>query len=476
MSHFLASIRFGLGPKAGDVKTAPESAREFVVSQLDAPETGGMPELTPSARLFQDIMEFIAQKRMETRSANQPPGQDRSLREPTKPAITEPVRPGSPDPENEGEGVRRTPPPHLKTYFLEIEARANKAFTTATPFVERLVWFWSNHFCISAKERRIRILAGAYEREAIRPHVLGNFADMLRASITHPAMLLYLNGQTSIGPNSPVGLRRGRGLNENHARELLELHTLGVDGGYTQQDVTALAKALTGWRIAGEARGEDFGRVFFARGAHEPPPHSILGTTYRFEGARLLDQIVADLSEHPATARHVARRMATHFISQPPPEDVVAALSSTFTQTGGDLKALARTLAMHDLSWSEPRRKTLPPWDFIIAANRLCETRMKGRQIFRIAKSLGQAPWEPPSPAGWPEDNLHWASSDAILERLDWATTYAATVARRADALRLAGEAFGDALSADTDQSIKRAESRQQALALLLMSPELQMR
>ena len=192
----------------------------------------------------------------------------------------------------------------------------------------RLVMFWSNHFCVSANKGPVRGMAGAYEREAIRPHVLGRFVDMLLAVERHPAMLVYLDNHVSIGPNSRAGLNRGLGLNENLAREILELHTLGVGGGYTQEDVTNLARILTGWTVANLANpvGEP-GRFFFAPARHEPGAWTVLGKRYGEAGMAAGEAVLRDLARHPATARHIARKLARHFVSAEPPAALVARLT-----------------------------------------------------------------------------------------------------------------------------------------------------
>ena len=199
-------------------------------------------------------------------------------------------------------------------------ARIEHARTTDAAFLERLVMFWSNHFCVNANKGAVLGMAGAFEREAIRPHVLGRFADMLLAVEQHPAMLIYLDNQASTGPNSQVGRNRGRGLNENLAREILELHTLGVDGGYTQADVTNLARVITGWTVGQPNQpNAEHGRFHFAPARHEPGRHPVLGKRYGDAGVRAGEACLADLARHPSTARHIARKLAAHFVAETPP-------------------------------------------------------------------------------------------------------------------------------------------------------------
>ena len=239
-------------------------------------------------------------------------------------------------------GTTSKPPLPQQLLQHEATARIGAAVDAEVGFVERLVWFWSNHFCVSAE--KVNAAAGPYEREAIRPHVLGRFADMLEAVESHPAMLFYLDNVESMGPDSIAGINRDKGLNENLAREILELHTLGVRGGYSQEDVTSFAKVLTGWTWIPPAEPEHGGDFVFARRLHEPGDQIVLGKRYSDGGAEQGRRVLADLARHPATAQHIAQKLACHFVADDPPPTLVAKLAKTFNDTDGDLKEVSKTL------------------------------------------------------------------------------------------------------------------------------------
>ncbi len=224
-------------------------------------------------------------------------------------------------------------------YLEEAGARLKAALNSDFGFTERLVWFWSNHFCVSADKGQVRPLCGAFEREAIRPHVLGKFSDMLLAVELHPAMLLYLDNARSIGPGSFAGQRRGKGLNENLAREILELHTLGVRTGYSQDDVTNFAKVITGWSIVPLKQDlEHSGEFVFNQRMHEPGPQRVIDREYEDRGFEQGRAVLQRLAGHPSTANHIARKLVRHFVSDDPPQPLVDRLSKRFLDTGGDLK------------------------------------------------------------------------------------------------------------------------------------------
>jgi uncharacterized protein (DUF1800 family) len=372
-------------------------------------------------------------------------------------------------------------PPNVEqtAYRAEALARFQRASLARAGFVERLVCFWSNHFCVSAaKGGFVRVLAGAYEREAIRPHVLGRFIDMLRAVEQHPAMVFYLDNQQSIGPNSKAGQNRKRGLNENLAREILELHTLGVDGGYTQADVTAFARVITGWSFVGrEGKIGVPGSPVFVANYHEPGAQTVLGKSYdqldRGQGLTVLE----DLARHPGTARHIATKFARHFVADTPPQSLVDRLAKNFADTSGDLRALAMTLVNSDEAWAQPASKLRSPYEFMIATARITgRTPTEPGQIFGGLNALGAPLWTPPGPNGFPDTNAAWASPDGMKTRLDLAWQAASRIQDMPNPVDILDAVVGAAASQDTRQAIARAESKQQGLALLLMSPETQRR
>jgi uncharacterized protein (DUF1800 family) len=372
-------------------------------------------------------------------------------------------------------------PPNIiqKTYRSEALARIQRAVIADCGFAERLTVFWSNHFCISANKGGLaRMWAGSFEREAIRPHVLGRFADMLKAVEQHPAMLFFLDNQQSLGPDSRAGQNRKRGLNENLAREIMELHTLGVGGGYSQDDVTSLARIITGWTYAGrQGQLGTPGTFAFNANAHQPGGQRLLGRIYENTGVAQGETALAELARHPSTAKFIAAKFARHFVADDPPPALVVRLQNVFLSSDGDLKALALALLDSDEAWQAPMTKMRSPYEFLVATGRLLGRTPEdpGRTLGGL-NLLGQPLWSPAGPNGFPDTNAAWAAPEGMKLRLDISAQVASRVAERFDPRDLLQLVAADAASTETRRSIERAESRQQALALLLMSPEFQRR
>ena len=344
-------------------------------------------------------------------------------------------------------------------------------------FAERLAMFWGNHFAVSARGQQLDTLRAAYENDVIRRHALGRFEDLAYAAVTHPAMLIYLDNVVSFGPNSPAGRRNGRGLNENLGRELLELHTLGV-GAYDQADVTALAAALTGWTVADPVRWPQHrGKGIFVDARHEPGPHTLLGKRYDAPPRELLRAIVRDLARRPETAAHVAKEMATAFVGDEPPFELLQALARAFLDTGGDLRAVAAALVTSDEAWRSPPR-TVPPRDFVIAFARafLLPGDVPPARLAAESQRLGQRLWTAPSPDGFDEAGRAWLGPVNLRLRLDLAHRLLRRVAGRHDPRVLAVRLLGDGLSEETRLTVERAGDPHQALTLLAMAPEMQRR
>jgi uncharacterized protein (DUF1800 family) len=377
----------------------------------------------------------------------------------------------------------RPPPQPLniiqKTFRAEALARLQRALIADCGFAERLVMFWSNHFCISASKGGLaRMWAGSFEREAIRPHVFGRFADMLKAVEQHPGMLFFLDNQQSFGPDSRAGQNRNRGLNENLAREILELHTLGVGGGYTQDDVTALARIITGWTYAGrQGQLGTPGTFVFNANAHQPGAHRVLGRSYDAVGVAQGEAVLADIARHPSTAQFIAGKFARHFVADDPPPALVTRLAEVFRRTDGDLKALAMTLVDSDEAWKAPQTKMRSPYEFLVAAGRLlAQIPNDPTRYLGGLNTLGQPLWSPSGPNGFPDSNAAWAAPEGMKLRLDVSAQIASRLADGVDPRDLLELVAADAASPETRRTVERAESRQQALALLLMSPEFQRR
>jgi uncharacterized protein (DUF1800 family) len=375
-------------------------------------------------------------------------------------------------------------------YSDAVEARLQVAVASETDFAERLVHFWSNHFAVSTDKVVITALAGNYEFDAIRPHIFGTFGDLLKAAVKHPAMLLYLDQAQSIGPDSPlakrVNARRDAdlGLNENLAREILELHTLGVRTVYTQEDVTEFARALTGHTITGLARGPirrlvdgnmAAGETVFVDAIHQPGSRQVIGSTYSQSGAGQADAILSNLATHPATAKHIAIKLATHFVADVPPPALIAKLETDFLKTGGDLKSLYRTLLSAPEAWAIGAAKFKTPWEWTVSALRALNLKQLGpnrKASAALFVQMGQPIWRPGSPGGFGDQTKDWAGPAALMRRVETAGRFAKLTAGRIDARTLAPTILPGTLDPRTAEHIARAESPEQGLALLLVAPE----
>lgn len=370
-------------------------------------------------------------------------------------------------------------PPEPNPYRDEAQARFDLWATTGADFVERLVQFWSNHFALSVtKSGQVRFLAGAFEREAIRPNVLGNFTQMLLAVEKHPAMLLYLDNTQSIGPHARASNNGQHGLNENLGREILELHTLGAGGGYTQDDVTTLARIITGWTVTDVYNDEFYGgRFTFAPARHEPGDAMLLGQTYQNTGLGEGEAALAALAEHPATAKHIATKLAKAFVADDPPPTLTARLEASFITSKGDLQKLAQTLVVSPEAWQLPFTKLCTPQEFLCATLRTTAIKRDANALINALAALGQPLWQPVGPDGFSTATPVWLSPEGMSVRLDFATMVGQHVPEQTPKpLELADHLFGAALSPETRGAIAQAESAPQAYALLLMSPEFQRR
>jgi uncharacterized protein (DUF1800 family) len=374
-------------------------------------------------------------------------------------------------------------PSRVRTLFkAEIDALVAHALATQTPFRERLVWFWANHFSVSLRGGRTGVTGGDFIRTAIRPHVTGRFGDMLLAVMRHPAMLMYLDNAGSIGPNSPVGLQRGRGLNENLARECLELHTVTPASGYTQADVTSFASVLTGWsispgsqsdRITSNTIGAEAG-FHFRPMIHEPGEQVVMGRTFPAGEAGGIAAL-AFLASHPATHRHLATKLVQHFVADAPPEDAVRRVEGVLRDTNGDLGQAAATLVSLPEAW-QPLAKLRSPQDYVLAALRAADLpsgdRPDGAAIMR---GLGQPIFGAPFPIGWPDRAADWSGPETMMRRVDWAYGFSGRAASL-DPAAIAEASLGPLLTNDTASAIHRAGSRRDGLTLLFASPEFQRR
>lgn len=367
-------------------------------------------------------------------------------------------------------------------YLSGIQARVHSAMQSRTPFVERLTHFWSNHFAVSVDKLPVMGFAASFEADAIRPHVLGRFEDLLIAAVRHPAMLIFLDQTTSMGPNSVVGRRaseRGapgrpaKGLNENLAREILELHTLGVRSGYNQADILELARALTGWTLPRlEPTGWAEQTFWFRADLHEPGTRQVLGRSYVDEGELQACKILGDVARAPATAIHIAIKLARHFVADDPPKALVRRLAENFQKTDGDLPSLYRELLASSDTWRPELVKFKSPWDWAISGMRALDLNdISAARINQLMSQLGQTVWRPETPAGYGDVTATWAAPDALLRRVKVAQRLATLVGDKRDARTIAPRVLPN-LSQATANAIASAESSINAIALLLASPE----
>jgi uncharacterized protein (DUF1800 family) len=466
----IALNRFGLGARPGDRAQAAADPRGFVRQELEKKNIGLIDD--PALSATQDNLQMLFDD----------PDLPEDFRDPQTRRTAAPARkPMYVLPKELF--IELNSQLEFEIYAQEAAARFRKQFTSSCGFVERLVAFWSNHFAISAdKDLFLRVTAGSFEREAIRPHVLGRFADMLKAVEQHPAMIFMLDNINSIGPGSKTGKKQGKGLNENLAREILELHSLGVNN-YTQADVTSLARIITGWTYSGP-RGhaqEERGTFIFVDDWHEPGTQSVLGKNYSQPGKAQGEAALRDFALHPATATHIATKLIRHFIADDPPADLIEKIAQVFRDTEGDLKAVALALLKEEAAWKIPLTKIRNPQEFIMAALRsVAYIPPTPLGPLNALMSMGMLLWDPLSPKGFDDIAATWASPISMKIRLDICAEISAIMVERipdlGDPLSVLETVAGLAASKETQEAMERAESRQQGLALLFMSPEFQRR
>jgi uncharacterized protein (DUF1800 family) len=471
----IAVLRFGLGARPGELTAAAGDPRAWLMAQIKGavPLAGNTP-LAASDQIFTELLaardEFQAKKREAAQSSDP---------KASAAAAFNPVRDA-----------------YLPHYRAQVLARAQSAALTTRPFAERLVHFWTNHFAVSADKGAVFGVAGTLENEAIRPHIDGRFVDLLTAVEQHPAMLAFLDNQYSVGKDSDLARlaarrearrtdaadkpRREFGINENLAREILELHTLGVNGGYTQNDVTTFAQIITGWSIGGgkgRLAGGTPGRFCFRDNLHEPGAKTLLGKTYGENGQRQGEAVLADLARHPSTARFIATKLVRHFVADDPPPAAVERVARAFLKSGGDLPTVYAALIDAPEAWDAKMRKFKTPQDFVFSTLRALNVAPRQpEEVVRSFDLLGQRQYTPGSPAGWPDTAKSWDGSDALMHRVLWASRAAGRYEQGIDPVDLAASSLGGYVRPETVTALRRASSSTQALALLLMSPEFQRR
>ena len=472
----IALNRFGLGGRPED--QPPSDPKRWLLQQLDRfePRPQALAEVPPRAQVIDQLGQYLAEQQMVARARRQ-----------AMPAAMTTGAAEMPQADPQANAAKRYFRQAIQQDYLVMNsARLDSALTTSSPFVERLVHFWANHFAVSIDKLPVIGLAGLLEFEAIRPHVLGRFSDMLLAVEQHPAMLVFLDQAQSIGPESQAGMfaaMRGRkqlGLNENLAREIMGLHTLGVRTGYSQADVTEFARALTGWTVSGLGRGPAArliggspGQFQFAALLHEPGARTIMGKRYDEEGEAQARAVLLDLAASPATAKHIATKLARHFAGDDPPPALVERLSKAYLASGGDLPTVYRTLIESPEPWEPKPLKFKNPWEWTVSALRAVgSNELDPKMAAGVLRQLGQPTWQPGSPAGWDDIAASWAGPDALVRRVEVAQRIGAKAASTIDARNLAEKLFPQSLSDATRTAIARAESPADGLALLLVSPE----
>ena len=474
----LALHRFGMGPRPGSIAAIEADPRGALIAELERPSAGQLlaSALPSSSKAFRTVADANAKRQARVIVATRAQKEAKRQQISDAPAMMEAAEKEDKDGNEMAvkTAAEAVPDPGRPIYLEEARIRTEAALGAEIGFTERLVWFWSNHFCISAD--KIQSMSGAYEREAIRPHLLGRFADMLLAVEGHPAMLFYLDNPGSMGPNSIAGINRTRGLNENLARETLELHTLGVRSGYTQDDVISFANVLTGWTLVPPGDNPEHGGEFtFNPRLHEPGAQKIIGKVYEDEGVEQGRAVLRDLASHPATATHVATKLARYFVADMPPAPLVERLAKVFLDTSGDLKEIAKAMVSSDESWTQLATKLKRPSEWVVGIVRAAGVMQADPGRFTAGQAiLGEPLWRPSSPKGYPDDEASWV--DGMGRRLDVANNFAERVSGKVDPQDVIETVLGSSVSAEVKQAVGRAESRQQALALLFMSAEFQRR
>lgn len=472
----IALCRFGLGARPTDVSRISVDPRGDLLRQMAQPKLALLdsPHLLSSDQILRQLR--TAQK-MGVGEGNSVPPAMKSMKSMNDMAEDDSLMSNK---IRKAESKKNKPAKlfQVQMYQSEVKARLERWLSTDTPFLEHLVQFWMNHFTVSGDKSAFLLASvGAYEREAIRPHILGKFDAMLLAVVQHPVMLIYLDNQNSIGPNSPAGVNATKGLNENLAREILELHTLGVDGGYTQADVTAFAKILTGWFYFEPNKNDLNGGHFrFAANRHEPGDITVLGKIYPAAGKEQGENALRDFARHPATARHIATKLARAFVRDEPPQALVTRLETAFLDSGGDLAIVTRTLIEAPESWSTPQDKLRAPDEFVIAAMRAGRISFDHNSFLTALSALGAPLWRAPGPNGYAIDSKAWLAPENIAMRADISFQLAHEIQATVEPESFASAILGKRFSAETRLAIRRAASREQAFALLFMSPEFQRR
>ena len=447
----IAVTRFGLGARIGEIETASKNPKKWLRDQIYSTPAPIFPVkgLSSSKGYILEKAAFLAARKAQKDEA-------------AKITVSKPFN-------------KR----YRASEDAELAAHFRFGVETSMPFHERLTRFWSNHFSVSGRTRDI-LTAAAHEREAIRPFISGTFKDLAISAILHPSMLIYLDNIRSIGPNSIFGLVgrfRQKGLNENLAREVMELHTVTPKAGYEQSDVTEFARALTGWTIAAKNQPENLrGQTFFNAKWHEPGSRTVMGKTYLPIGKSQAMAIIKNLCSYPETAKNISYKLARHFVADKPPPDLVKKLTSEFIKTDGNLTALYEILIEAPELWEIRAQKVKTPYELLTSTARY----MGIENVFPtwssdVFEGFGQTSFRAPTPEGWADTSDAWIGPDALMKRIEWSNKVAQRNSKM-DARAFLKNALGDRVSEKTKLAINQAESNQQALIMMLISPEFQRR
>lgn len=446
----IATNRFGLGASTADIAKASSNPKKWLREQVNAklPLAETMPAQPKSAAILRDVYETRAMKDVDAK---------KERRKQNRRAFNQALR-----------------------YRLEHQVQTDQ------PFAERLVMFWSNHFTVSRTRGLIGPAIPAYETEAIRPFIFGRFEDMLLSVVKHPCMLIYLDNISSIGPNSRQGARRGKDLNENLAREILELHTMGAQGGYTQNDVTHFAKILTGWTVERKRKNPKRqralpGQFYFNDRIHEPGPQQMLGKTFNQDGIAQGVQALKEIARHPSTAKFIATKLVRHFVDDNPPAQDIEKISNVFIKTQGDLAAVSKALIDLESAWQTGGTKVKSPEEMVVSTLRAVYdgksvTLPKRQLLFPALKAMGQDIFHAPSPAGWPDEAKAWIAPESLLHRIEWVREFSRHSSPEIRPLDIFEHTIAPMASREARRLIKGAPSREDGLALIFSSPAFQRR
>ncbi|MGF1774093.1 DUF1800 domain-containing protein [Vibrio wakamikoensis] len=368
-----------------------------------------------------------------------------------------------------------------ESYQALATARNQQTLATPLGFQERLIQFWSNHFAVSADNRRIRPIAAGIENEVIRELWSIDFPSMLLAVCQHPTMLIYLDNHRSIGPGSKAGQKRNKGLNENLAREILELHTLGVDGGYSQNDVIELAQGLTGWSVSFKAARPGYQ---FVEDMHEPGAINVLGQVYDQAGEEQGIACLRDLANHENTARHLCRKLVEHFYGTGH-ASLIDELTKVWLDNQGMLIPVYLTLINSPLKNSSEQLRFRTPQEWYFSVLRSANFEPNPRQMIQHLRLLGQQPFMSGSPAGWPDSDADYNSSSALKQRWQVADQTAKLVVRQMERskqnvddklIQMIQRLYGSEVDEHVLTAIDKAQDPVSKLVVLWMSPQFQYR